>query len=165
MEKTIKLKTPDGYTLYGTLNTARRKAKALVVFVHGLTGYQNEHQFYNAARFFPQREFDVFRFDLYSDEKGGRVLTKSTLRTHAADVNTTLQHFRKSYNKIHVVEHSLGGLTILLSDTTLIDSIVLWDPAHNLHDSLTKSLKFSKPLRTYILRWGVEFLLEKRMRD
>jgi len=168
MEKNLKLKTKDGHIIYGTLNIGKRKSSKLIVFVHGLTGHQNEHQFYNAARFFPKHGFDTFRFDLYSAEKGGRTLTKCTIKTHAEDLNRVLGYFRKTYKKIAAVGHSLGGPTIVYSDINLIDVIVFWDATDmiNLNDvmeGLERKMRFVKSLNAYVFDWGVEILLGKRM--
>ena len=50
MEEEIKIPLEDKKYLYGILRGHLNKP--LVVFVHGFTGYKNEHQFFNAARFF-----------------------------------------------------------------------------------------------------------------
>jgi len=170
MEKQIKLKTKDGHTIYGTLNTPTKKSVRLVVFVHGLTGHKNEHQFYNAARFFTKNGFNTFRFDLYSGDKGGRKLSDTTVRTHAADLEVVLKHFKKKFKKIHLVGHSLGGPTIVLADTSHINSIVLWDPSDMLGlkdivEGQERSLKQNKLSGVYIVDWGVEYLLGKKMAE
>lgn len=58
----------DGHSIYGTLNSYGEKKNKLIVFVHGLSGNQHEHQYFNAVPFFCSRGYDVFRFDFY----GGR---------------------------------------------------------------------------------------------
>lgn len=164
MEKQLTIKTADHYLMYGVLNIASKKSRTLVVFVHGLTGNKNEHIFYNAARFFPKRGFDTFRFDLYSGEKGGRVLRDCTISTHAADLNTVVRYFRPKYQKIFVVGHSLGGMTILLSDTSRMGGIVLWDAA-TLVRSLRDVFIYSECLNAYLIHWGVESVMSKAMYD
>lgn len=165
MERAVKLKTSDGHTIYGTLNIAKKKNGRLVVFVHGLAGHQNEHQFYNAARFFPARGYDTFRFDLYSGLKNGRTLTASSLSMHARDLNTVIAHFKNTYRRIGVVGHSLGGPTILLADPDNRDAMVLWDPSHDMSDRPAEALVWHRAIGAYVLRWGVEFLIGRRMRN
>jgi predicted alpha/beta-fold hydrolase len=96
MEKNVKLKTGDGHVIHGTLNTGTKTSKILVIFVHGLTGHQHEHNFHTAASQFPKKGVDVFRFSLYTDEKGGRRLSACTIQTHAEDLNIVTKHFRKN---------------------------------------------------------------------
>lgn len=66
MQKQIIIKTKDKQNnIYGVLDYQTKKDK-LIIFVHGLTGHKNEHQFYNASKYFTTKNFAVFRFDLYS---------------------------------------------------------------------------------------------------
>lgn len=170
MEKQLKLKTKDGHTIYGILTTSPKNFGKLVVFVHGLTGHKNEHQFYNAAHFFPKNGFDTFRFDLYNGDKGGRQLSDTTVRTHASDLEVVLKYFKNKYKKISIVGHSLGGPTIVAADTSGVDSIVLWDPSDMLGlkdvvEGQERTLKQNKISGVYIVDWGVEYLLGKKMAE
>jgi len=165
MEKEIKIKTKDKHIIYGVLNTTKKKSKSLIVFVHGLTGHKNEHHFYNSAKFFPKNGFDTFRFDLYSGEKGGRSLMKSAISTHTKDVETVVNHFNKKYKHIFLVGHSLGGPSIMLSKVRNdISGIILWDSS-----ARTKvewdDFKYNKTLKTYMVSWGTEYLISKKMVD
>jgi esterase/lipase len=162
MEKNIQIKTNDNHLIYGILNSGKIYKK-LIIFVHGLTGHKNEHQFYNAAKFFPKNGFATFRFDLYSGEKRGRALSECTIETHSLDLNTVINHFKDDYNQIYLVGHSLGGPAILLAKTDLVDSIVLWDPSFNILEGLSNKLKFDSRINKYILKWGTEYLLSKEM--
>ncbi|MEX2033185.1 MAG: alpha/beta fold hydrolase [Candidatus Colwellbacteria bacterium] len=163
MEKEIKIRTPDKHIIYGTLSLAKRKSSTLLVFVHGLTGHQNEHIFYNGARYFSERGINTFRFDLYTSEKGGRVLTKCGISTHAEDLNTVVKYFRKKFKKIFVAGHSLGGLTIQASNADLVDGIIFWDSARSLKGVKGAGFKFIKALDLYLIRWGTEILMGKKM--
>ncbi len=164
----MKLKTGDGHLIYGILNVPKRQSARLIVFVNGLTGHKNEHIFYNAARFFSRHGLNTFRFDLYTGEKGGRLLSSCSVRTHAADLDTVLRHFRKKFNNISVVGHSLGGPTILCANTRLMDSIVLWDSSDmasldDVTDGQERKLRYNKSLHAYIFDWGTEFVMSKKM--
>jgi len=163
MEKPIKIKTSDKHIIDGTLTKSERHSNALLIFVHGLTGYPNEHQFFNGARYFSRRGFNVFRFYLYSGSEKGRLLTSCTISTHARDLNTVVRYFRKKFKKIFVVGHSLGGPTILLSDTSLVDGIVLWDSAEPRSKWDRKYFKYNKCLDAYIINWGTECIMGKKM--
>ncbi len=168
MEAVIKIKTPDKHTIFGTLNEAITKSNKLIIFVHGLAGNQNEHLFFNASRFFPQNGLDVFRFNLYGGRKGTRSLVDCTVRIHAQDLNQVVKHFRNDYHSIFVIGHSLGGPTILQSNTNLVDGIVLLDPTSmpsllDVVEGTKSSLKFIKVLNTYTFDWGTTCLLGKEM--
>jgi len=164
MEKTIKRKTADAHTIYGTLNTGEKVSTTLVVFVHGLTGHPNEHTFHTAAQLYPKKNVDVFRFALYSGEKNGRKLSECTIATHSEDLNVVLKYFRKKYTKLVVVGHSLGSPTILKSDVSLFDAVVLWEPSY----LAAKSADMPKKLHlgdreVYIQEWGTEYLMNPKM--
>jgi pimeloyl-ACP methyl ester carboxylesterase len=168
MENPLKLKTKDGFTIYGVLNTSPKKSSALTVFVHGLTGDLTDHIFYNAARFFPSKGIDVFRFNLYDGRKGGRSLVSSSIRTHAADLNQVLKRFRKDYKHIVVVGHSLGGPAVITADTKLMDSIILWDPTgmpslSDVSEGMKRPLKYIRSLKAYLAEWNFTFLLGEEM--
>lgn len=162
MEKNLQIKTVDKHLIYGTLND-RAGNKNLIIFVHGLTGNKNEHLFYNAAKFFPKRGFNVFRFDLYSGEKQGRSLISCSLETHADDLSTVIRYFKNSFEKIFLVGHSLGGPSILFSDITPVDSIVLWDPSFDILSRIKKYLRINKKTKKYTLNWGIEYTLSAKM--
>ena len=163
METNFKLKTADKHTIYGTLRST--KSKTLVIFVHGLTGHKNEHHFFNGARFFTKHNIDTFRFDLYSGEKDGRIMTDCGISTHVDDLNTVVKSFRKKYKTIFVVGHSLGGITVLAADAKPIDGIILWDASHNKDWGNMSDTIFDKHRNAYILNWGPQYLIGKKMND
>lgn len=164
MEKQLKLKTNDGHTIYGTLTTSNRKATTLAIFVHGLTGHPNEHTFHAAAEQYPKKGVDVFRFALYTGEKGGRKLSECTISTHANDLNKVLNHFRKTYRKLAVIGHSLGSPTILKSDTSKVDIVILWDPSYlsGRSNDIPKKVRIDGK-EVYIEEWGTEYLMNPAM--
>lgn len=163
MEKNLKIKTPDKHTIYGILRVPAKKSSTLVVFVHGLVGYANEHIFYNGARFLAKRGVSSFRFDLYTDAPGGRKLHECGISTHAKDLNTVLKYFRKKYKTIFVVGHSLGGPTILMSNLALLDGIIFWDGTSSLKGRLRKDFSYSKKLGKYLITWGVQHTMSTKM--
>lgn len=164
MEKVTKLKTADGHIIHGVLNTSIKKSDILVIFVHGLTGHINEHTFFNAAQQFPKKGVDVFRFSLYTGEKGGRQLSNCAITTHAKDLNKVSSYFRNKYKTISVVGHSLGSPTILKSDVSKVDSIILWDPSYlaSRSEDAPKKIVVDKK-EMYIMDWGTEYLMNPLM--
>ena len=170
MEKAVNLKSKDGYTIYGVLNTSPKTSDTLLILVHGLTGDLTGHIFYNAARFFPKEQIDTYRFNLYDGRKGGRTLVDSSVRTHAEDLNAVLTRYRKEYRHIAVVGHSLGGPSVITADTSRIDSIILWDPTSmpskkDVSEGMKNPIRFNKSLDAYIAEWNFSFLMGKEMME
>ena len=52
MEQFLKLDTSDGHVIHGTLNSLESKKDKLIIFVHGLSGSQSEHHYFNAPAYF-----------------------------------------------------------------------------------------------------------------
>lgn len=126
MEKEIKIPIGSKKYIYGTLRGSLKNP--LVIFVHGFTGYRNEHQFFNGARFFEKKGYSSFRFNLYDWKKDTRKLEECTLSLHGEDLDTVVDYFRSnSVKKIFVVGHSFGGVSVLLSKKKGFDAAVLWD--------------------------------------
>ncbi len=160
MEEKVNIKTDDGHIIYGTLNYPAQGTDKLIIFVHGLTGSQKEHQFYDAARYFPAMGYATYRFNQYSRDEKGRVLSDISIRTQSGDLNTVIAHFKGKYSRIYLVGHSIGGPTIMGAGLAPITAIVLWDPSIT---PGTGAYPFDERLNRYILRWQFEFLLSREM--
>lgn len=166
MEKSFRLKTSNGHLIHGTLNYKGRKPNKAIIFVHGLTGHPNEHFFYNGAEYFSSKGFAVIRFALYTDEAKGRRLDMCTLKIHAKDLDRVIAYSKRTgFKEIVLVGHSLGGPTILLSDTSTVSAIVLWDPSYDPKNIITESSTFDKRINSYIIDWGVKHIWGKKMCD
>ena len=162
MEKSIKINTKDQKIIHGTLNTSRDSDK-LVIFVHGLADNQNNHLFYNAAKYLSKNSFSTFRFDLYSWEKDARKFKDCTLDTHAEDLNTVIGHFRTKFSNSYLVGHSLGCPTILLSNLDYANAIVFWDPSYSLKKFMPEISKFDKELGVHVLDGAYEIVVRDKM--
>ena len=162
MEKQVKISTSKKKQIYGLLRGSLKRP--LVVFVHGLTGGMNEHQFFNGARYFEKMGFSSFRFNLYGWEKNARKLHECTLVTHAEDLDKVISYFRRrGVRKVFVVGHSYGGKTILMSKGRKFDAAILWDPSHNFSPLFTKT-KYIPSLKGYVdLGGSFGILVGKRM--
>lgn len=163
MQKNITLKSKDKKAnIYGVLDQ-RTKTNKIIIFVHGLTGHKNEHQFYNATKFFNKKNFATFRFDLYSGEKGGRRLEDCSIETHSHDLEQVIKYFNKKFKKIFLVGHSLGGPTIFGANINNISKIVLWDPSVNLEAKDNQWYRFDKKINAYVVDWGVNYIIGKTL--
>lgn len=164
MQREFTLKTRDKKDIHCIHDTAGKKlSKTIVLFIHGLTGHSNEHTFYTAAQEFPKKGFDVFRFALYWGEENNRRLSECTISTHAEDLNTVISYLRPKYKKIIVVGHSLGSPTILKSDTSKVDAIILWDPSYTIDIEESVGQATVKNKKYAVWQWGTEFLLNPKM--
>lgn len=163
MEKEIKIITPDKKVIEGALVTTKKKSDTLVVFVHGFTGHQNEHIFFNGAKFFAEKGIDSFRFNLYAGEaKEVRHFRDTSISLHGQDVTTVVRSFRKKYKKICVVGHSYGGTSLLFADPSLIERFVFWDASYIDASDPKDHMKFNKGIDAYILDWGLEIIVGKK---
>ena len=164
MEEKIQIQTEDSHTLYGTLNWQEFQSNILIIFVHGFSGNQNRHLFFNGAKFFPQHDITTFRFNLYDSREGGRLLRECSIRTHSLDVDTVVKYFKGKFDKIYLVGHSLGGPSIIYSSQD-VDVMILWEPSLVLDDSHYRSWELYQDKDIYIFKGGVEKLASKKMYD
>jgi len=161
MEENIQIKTEDGKIIYGTLNAC--KSDKLLIFVHGLTGSQEEHHYLNAVPFFNENKFNTFRFDFYSRKPGSRTLSESSITSHSNDLKTVIDHF-KDY-EITLISHSVGGLVVLKTDLTGIAQSIFWDPTTPFKDLKDKRITYNAGLDKYILHWGMDIIVGKELID
>ena len=169
MELPFSLHTHDHKRIQGTVRPANapagNKATAAIIFVHGLTGHSSEHIFYNGARFFQAKGVDAIRFDLYPGGVNGRLLAECTITTHVGDLNLVLEHFRPKYEKIYLVGHSLGAVTVLSAKVSLADALILWAPAASeiLLNKELPIIKLLKGTELYKTCWAVESIVGTQM--
>jgi pimeloyl-ACP methyl ester carboxylesterase len=163
MEEYIEIPTEDNHIIYGTLNYSSRKT-SLIIFVHGLTGSQQEHHYYNAPAFFND-SFETFRFDFYPNRPKGRMLSECSISLHAKDLQLVIGHLKGKYKKIFLVGHSLGCPVILRANLKEISKIVLWDPTKGIKKIEDKNCAFIPSLDKYLLNWGKEMLVSQKMID
>ena len=162
MQKEITLKTNDGHTIYGTLDS-QEESKTLLIFVHGLTGHQNEHHYFNAVPFFTKEGFHTFRFNFYAEEDNARQSSDCSITTHVQDLEQVINHFTKKYDEIILIGHSLGPLVILSSDLSKVAKLVLWDPTSGFDKIEDKNGYYDSNLKKYVLRRGMEVILGEQM--
>jgi pimeloyl-ACP methyl ester carboxylesterase len=168
MEKPIKIKLSRNKYLYGKLQGAL--TRPLFIMIHGLPGSMDEELYHKATDFFYNHGFSTFRLNLYGWQKNARQLMDCTLKTHAADLDTVVQHFRlKGVKRIFVAGHSFGGPTILLSKGQEFDAAVLWDPSYGI--SFTKKKyglpggKYIREVDGYLMKWGANVVIGRAMAE
>ena len=165
MGSPLNIKTTNKKIIYGNLETPKGKSKGLIIFVHGLTGSQNEHIFVNGTKYFIKKWYSTYRFNLYGEEKNARKLETTNLKEHIHDLSMVTRHFQKQWiKKIFLVGHSLGGLTILYSNISKIAWIILWDSSI-WGKELLSDVTYNKKDDIYIIdRWqGYTYNINKGM--
>lgn len=161
MEQSITLKTPDNHIIYWTLNS-KTKSDKLIIFVHGLGGNQNEHIFFNWAKFFNKNWFDTFRFDLYPGD-GWRNLVDCWISIHTEDLELVIQEFIWKYKEIYLIGHSLWGPTILLANIQNIKKIVLRDPVLDTIKTFENEIIFDKDKDIHMVRRWIDIIIWTKM--
>ncbi len=162
MREKLELKTQDNHIIFGTLDS--NDNNRLLIFVHGFTGDQYEHHYFNATPFFMENNFDTFRFDFYArNENRARSLTESSITTHSQDLSVVIDNFKNKYDELILIGHSFGPLVILNTDLSNISKLVLWDPTTPFKNLEDKNAIFNQSLDKYIFRRSVDFLVSKQM--
>ena len=168
MEEDFKINTNDDHIIYGTLNSKNQtienqKNNKLIIFVHGLSGNQHEHQYFNAIDYFTPFGFDTFRFDLYSNADKARQTTEISISIHADDINTVIETFSNKYKELYLIGHSLGCLAIMKSNTKNIKKIIHWDPSAGINNLKDKNITYNKQTKLYTRHMGLEILFSEKL--
>ena len=161
MEKKIKIKTPDNFVIYGTYSSSKHKTGKIVIFVHGFTGHQNEHIFFNGAKYFNNKGFDSFRFDLYSYEKKSRPFKDTKISLHGKDIRVVIDYFKNKYKKIYLVGHSYVGTSLLFVGDNNVSGMTFWDASY-IEPVLEDYFVYSKSLNSYILKDRIDYIVGKK---
>lgn len=164
MEQKLQIKTPDNHLIYGTLSGSDKPKDKLVIFVHGFTGFCNEHIFYNGAKFLKNNNIANFRFDLYNWQDKARSFLDCDIQTHVDDLKTVFNYFKDEYQKIYLIGHSLGGIVVLESKLPAA-GIILWDSSHSGSKILDEEYEYISSKQIYLLNWGIVYAIGKKMYD
>lgn len=164
MEINLEINTSDRCKIYGVLNKLDdRESDNLIIFVHGITGSKDEHQYLRAPEFFNIRGYDTFRFDLYSDLEKGRGLIDCNIQIHSIDLSNVLDYFKLKYQKIYLVGHSLGCTVVLNTDISIVKKTVFWDPTAGMKSLEDHGCEYNQVLKKYILNWARTILINSKM--
>jgi dienelactone hydrolase len=161
-ERILNIPTPDSKLIYGKL-LGDVPHKPLVVIAHGLTGKADGRLPFNAACYFANQGFNVYRFNFYYHKERARDILDCTLASQADDLDTVVDYFiAQGIKDITVIGHSFGGLTILLSTRQNFNRAVLWEPSHPKVDVFKKAI-FNKDLNAFVLKQGTNYLFGRPM--
>lgn len=102
--------------------------KWLIIFVHWLTGSQDEEMFVQWERFFNENWYSTLRFNLYWDWSQERKLIEVCLQDNIDDVNAILGYCSKLwYKAVFLVWHSYGGVVNLYVDHSNLSWLLMRD--------------------------------------
>lgn len=159
------LDTPDGFKIYGLLNTdPKQKNDKAILHVHGLTGSSTSYSSVMLAHHMPKHGYDVIRIDLYNWNESARSLLGCTLKEHAADINTVVKYFKKKYKKLFATGHSYGGPSLMMSNINAFTAVSLWDPSYAPAETFSKSA-YIKSGKYYIYPNGSNFAISAAFMD
>ena len=164
MKKLIELNTDDNHIIYWTLEYLKEKNYKIIIFVHWLFWNQNDIQYINATKYFYGEGFDTFIFDLYSDNKNARKLNECSISTNSIDLQNVINYFKLQYKDLYIIAHSLGGLAVINTDTSIISKIILWEPSAWLRKEEEKSdINYDKKSWLYVVDRWVKFTINNKM--
>lgn len=153
MQEKIMINTTNDKIIYWIFNNPENISKGLIIFVHGLTWSMDEHIFVNWEKYFNEKWYSTFRFNLYGDKINWRKLSETNLQEHVIDVNNVVKYFQEKWKeKIILIWHSFGGLTILYSDLSKISTAVLRDPSMGGKKTLN-SVVYNQKTSNYVIDW------------
>jgi len=164
METQVSIETTGDHHINGTLRYRDERPNRVVVFVHGLTGHSNELIHWLGADFFNRNGYAALRFDLYSGLEGARRFEETSVSDHAEDLNRILQYcFDEGFETVYLVGHSLGGPVVLLSDTSKVSAISLWDPTYDTRLLVESSSNYDERVKGRFIGWGIRQIWGTRM--
>lgn len=159
--------TPDGARIYGVTHQAgAAPSKRVVVIVNGLGCFYFNHPYFSATVFFLQQGYDVIGFNLYDAREKSRNILDCTIDTLVADFGLVLRERAATYEKIFLVGHSYGGLTIMTANPDNIAAASLWDPSYNMADqSWAAGITEDLPGNRILIRWGGAYAFGRALWD
>jgi len=127
------LKACDGLDLYGQAWLTEKKAKALIVIVHGLG--EHSARYAHVAQAFTDNNFNVYAFDQRGHGKsGGKRGHTPSAKCLLDDITIVIQYAQNETGKdlpTFLYGHSLGGLEVLyygLDEKTKLAGIISTAP-------------------------------------
>lgn len=129
MQEDITIKLNSKTKVYGIFLKPKDSTNRLIIFIHGFLSNQEHHLIHNAAHYFCQRGYNTFRYNLYGYQNDARKTNSTSFRTLARDLSKIVSKFKGQYSKITLVAHSLGAFIALLTRTSDISGLILWEPS------------------------------------
>lgn len=163
MESKWTLHTADNHIIYGIKSHGSTPSTKAIFIIHGYACSANDYALKRAADHF-YKDFDVYRFNLYDGQDGGRSIENCIFHTYVDDLNLVLENFSPAYDQVFLIGHSYGGTIIMMTNPENITAVSLWDPSFNLK-GLQADFKsgYEDCGDVYKLKGGVTTLMSKEM--
>ena len=145
--KYIEIKNKDNLTLRGVQNLPDKVEKnqklPTIIIIHGHTGNKIGRNFFfvKISKFFTQKGFTTFRFDLNGTGESDGEFEDMTLTSEMHDMDCIMEYVKKvklvDTEKIYIIGHSMGGLiTTLKASEYDLKKIILLAPANDMYKSV-----------------------------
>lgn len=129
---------------------ANDTANTIIIFVPGLLETAKTPLFVKTAETFSTQEsFATARIDSSSFYGCNSRLNKTSISGQVQDLTDTITHFRKSFDYIVLIGHSMGAfISLLANDAINVNRIIMWDPS--LHPrKIFSSAEYNSTLNQY----------------
>ncbi|MDL2310782.1 alpha/beta fold hydrolase [Peptostreptococcaceae bacterium OttesenSCG-928-C18] len=145
--KYIELNNSNNITLRGIQNlpdnVKKNELLPAIVIIHGHTGNKMGRNFFfvKMSKYFTEKGFTTFRFDLAGSGESDGEFEDMTLTSEIEDMDCIMNHIRNDKlvdnENIFIIGHSMGGLlaTVKASDHNP-KKLVLLAPANDMYDSV-----------------------------
>jgi pimeloyl-ACP methyl ester carboxylesterase len=158
IETSLRMPLPDGKAAYGKLRPGDKRE--LIIFAHGLASGPGRTLPTAFAHYFADLDYPVLRFGFYDERPDARKLVDCTLAIHIADLEAVFAYAKEtlSFERIHLIGHSFGGLTIVGAHLPAASAVLL-DPSHPSFNPFREA-EYIKPLDRYTFRGnGMQYLI------
>src|SRR5581483_6543565 len=163
IDKKITIPLNDDKVAYAKLKGSLKDT--VIIFAHGLASKMDSLLPYLSAEFFSKHGFNFLRFNFYDYYDDARDLWDCSLKTHAEDLDAIVDYcFSMGAKKVHVIGHSYGGLTVLMSKRQKFTSAILFDPSHPVSSPFDKGeVKYIKEIDGYMKKAGIDFVYSRTL--
>ena len=131
----------DGDVLAGVLHEPAKWSNTLVILFHGFLTSKDQTLIRQTAIELSRAGYASYRADFSGNGDSEGRFEDATPKKLLRDITATVEHFRKKYQRIMLLGHSIGGtLSLIAASRTKIDGLILVAPALQLHrftDTLT----------------------------
>ena len=125
------------------------KPQALIIFIPGLLETADTPLFVNTTKALSRLgKFATARINSITFYGTTSTLDRTSISGQVQEIEDLLTHFRKTFDHVTLVAHSMGAFVSLLADISVVDSLIMWDPS--LHPrKIFASTLYSEPNGNY----------------
>lgn len=110
-------------------NLNSNNSNILAIMVHGFMGSKDFDFFVELENYFDSIEIDSFRFDFSGNGKSQGLFSESTISKQKKELNNVLNYFKKKYEKILIIAHSMGcSVSLKCSESNNFNGLIMVNP-------------------------------------